>query len=470
MVASRPRGMSDPTPATARPPRVPGLIPLTAAAFLVRAAFLVLEPETHPVADERTWTNWAVENLISEKVSLSPLRTHMVFYPPGYPYFIAFGYLAFGSLEAVKWLQVVAASLLVPAVGRVGALAFSPRAGFLGAGIAAFYPELVWFSVHFWSETLFMVLLWWALERLVAADRSGSVRAALVAGLLWGLAILVRETALYFTPIAAVWLAWRRRHDRGWRRGAAFLAAAVLTVVPWTLRNWVVFRALVPVSTAGGLNLFQGNARLTRQEVYDLYDAVHGRIEQYRYARRMGLHAIWDRQPAWLLEKLVGQMPNFWEADSLALIHIKRGAYGPVPAAAAVAAALVVLAPYLAVLALALAGLVVLGLDRPRAVLVAFFAYYNLIHVATHGFARYRLPVMPVLFLLAASGWAAWRSGAFKRDRAGAVRPAGWKKAAAGVLAAVLLLILLPSFARNWRHPAFGLTHVSSDPGEAAEP
>ena len=30
---------------------------------------------------------------------------------------------------------------------------------FIAAAIAAFYPELVWFSVHFWSETLFLVLL-----------------------------------------------------------------------------------------------------------------------------------------------------------------------------------------------------------------------------------------------------------------------------------------------------------------------
>ena len=459
--------MSDPTPA-ARPPRVPGLIALTVAALLVRAAFLVLEPETRPVADERTWTNWAIENLISEKVSFSPLRTHMVFYPPAYPYFIALGYIAFGSLAGVKWLQVVVASLLVPAVGRVGALAFSPRVGVVAAGVAAFYPELVWFSVHFWSETLFMVLLWWALERLLAADRSASSRAALAAGLLWGSAILVRETALYFTPLAAAWLAWRRRHDRGWRRCALFLAAAVLTVAPWTLRNWVVFRAFVPVSTAGGLNLFQGNARLTRQEVYDLYDAVHGRIEQYRYARRMGLQAILARQPAWLLEKMVEQMPNFWEADSLALIHVKRGAYGPVAPGAAVAGAIVVLVPYLGVLALSLAGLAVLEPDRPRLLLVGFLAYYNLIHVVTHGFARYRLPVVPVLFLLAASGWIAWRGGAFGRAAAALPRPSRWRTAAAGVLGLLLLLALVPSFERNFRHPAFGLTPAPADAGDPA--
>ena len=41
----------------------------------------------------------------------------------------------------------------------------------------------------------------------------------------------------------------------------------------------------------------------------------------------------------------------FWEADSLALVHIRRGAYGAVGPRSAVAAAVVVLVPYLAVLA-----------------------------------------------------------------------------------------------------------------------
>jgi hypothetical protein len=39
---------------------------------------------------------------------------------------------------------------------------------------------------------------------------------------------------------------------------------------------------------------------------------------------------------------------------------------------------------------------------RRRGLLPGFLVHYNLIHVVTHGFNRYRLPVMPV-FLLAAA-------------------------------------------------------------------
>jgi hypothetical protein len=211
----------------------------------------------------------------------------------------------------------------------------------------------------------------------------------------------------------------------------------------------MAFRAFVPVATSGGLALFQGNARLTRQEVYDRYEAVHGRIEQYRFARREGWKAIGERQPAWAFEKLRDQLPYFWEADSLALIHIKRGAYGPVPPAAAVAAAAAMIAPYLALLAGFVAGVALLPLDRTRGLLLGFLISYNALHVVTHGFARYRLPVMPVVFVFAAAGYLAWRGGALAT--ASAARRAG-----AAVLAVLLLLCLVPSFRMNLGHPAFG--------------
>jgi hypothetical protein len=425
------------------------LLLLTLAGLALRAAFLLLEPATHPVADERTWTNWAVESLATPRVAFSPLKTHMIFYPPLYPYFIAVPFALFHTLQAAKWAQVVVSALLVPAVGRVGLRAFGPRAAVVAAGIAALYPDLVWFAAHFWSETLFLVLLWWAIERLMAGDARGSAGAAAAAGVLWGLAVLTRETILYLTPLAALWLAWRAARGGG-KRAAVFLLCAALTVVPWTIRNWIAFRAFVPVSTAGGLALFQGNARLTRQEVYDRYEAVHGRIEQYRFARREGWRAIGERQPLWALEKLRDQMPRFWEADSLALIHIKRGAYGAVPPALAVAAAVVLLAPYLAVLGGFVLGVALLPLDRSRGLLLGFLVGYNALHVVTHGFARYRLPVMPVVFLFAAAAFVAWREGAL----AGA---SGARRAAAAALALAFLICLIPSFRMNLGHPAFGL-------------
>jgi Dolichyl-phosphate-mannose-protein mannosyltransferase len=170
------------------------LLILAVLAFLLRLAFVWAEPETLPIADETVWVN-AGANLLPS-AAFSPLRFRLIFHPPVYPYFLGALSVLFGSLTAVKIVQAFVAALLVPAVGRVGMMALGPRAGLFAAAIVTFYPELAWFSAHFWAETLFLTLFWWAFERVAAADHDGSTPKAAFAGLLWGLAVLTRETVL----------------------------------------------------------------------------------------------------------------------------------------------------------------------------------------------------------------------------------------------------------------------------------
>jgi 4-amino-4-deoxy-L-arabinose transferase-like glycosyltransferase len=365
-----------------------------------------------------------MEDLRSPEVHFSPFLTRMIFHPPAYPYFIALTGTLFGGLSGVKVAQAVVGALLVPAVGRLGRRGFGESVGLLAAALVALYPDLVWFTSHFWAETLFTTLLWWALERYAAlldpeTSRSGRGRLglAIVAGLLLGLAILTRETVLYFLPVLTAGLVLTRR---GLLVAAASVLAVLTLVAPWTWRNHVVFGAFVPVSTAGGLNLFQGNAKLTRQQVYDEYNAVRGRIARYEFARRKGVEAILERQPWWLLEKFRDEGPKFLEADSQALVHLRRGAYGEPRLLPALGATVVVVLPFFAVLVFLVPGVAVLPRNRVATLVTGFLAYYTLIHIATHGYARYRIPVLPSLFLLAAVGFGSvsalrWRNLSTRR-------------------------------------------------------
>jgi len=442
-----------------------GLLGLTLAGLAVRLLWVVLEPSTIPVADETMWLTWGSRILPSPDVGFSPLRLRFVFHPPLYLYFVGAIQALFGSLVAVKAAQCLVGALLVPALGLAGRRAFGEAAGLVAGGLAAFYPELVWFASHFWVETVFAVLLWWAMERLLAADAAASTRSAAVSGLLFGLAVLTRETALYFLPLAGLWLAWRRAG--GGRRAAVLLAVSILVVAPWTLRNWLVFEAFVPVSTSGALNLWQGNTRLSRQQVYEEYWAVHGRIEKYEHARRRAIEAILERQPRWILEKLRDEMPAFWAAHGQPIVHLERGAYGVVSRPRAVAAVAVVLLPYLAVIVLFVAGVARLPRGRAPALLLGFLAFYVLLHVAAHGYPRYRLPAMPALFLVAAHGWVAWRA------RAPVARS---HRLAAAATALVLALAVGPSLVawatQPWPPPWFAGAGVEAGvegagPGEA---
>lgn len=438
-----------------------GLLALTLAGVLARLLFAWLEPRTFPVADETMWLTWGTRVLPSPEVGFSPLRLRFIFHPPLYLYFLGGLSAAFGNLAAIKVAQCVVGGLLAPALGLIGARLMGERVGTVAAAIAAFYPELVWFAAHFWVETVFTVLLWWGLERLLAADEEASGKTAAVSGLFLGLAVLSRETVLYFLPVAAAWLAWRRPGGR--IRAAAFLGVAVLVILPWTVRNWLVFRALVPVSTAGALNLWQGNTALSRQEVYEEYWAVRGRIEKYRHARQRAIEAILDRQPWWLFEKVRDEMPQYWAAHGQPIVHIERGAYGDVPRGGAFAAIAVVLGPYLAVLGLFVVGVAALPLNRGTRLLLVFLVFYVLLHVAAHGYPRYRLPSLPVLLLVAGQGWVFLRTRQRSRLGPGRRRAA----AAVGIVLALCVGPSLVSWARDPWPPAW--THQHSSGAEEAE-
>jgi 4-amino-4-deoxy-L-arabinose transferase-like glycosyltransferase len=446
------------------------LLGLTVAALAVRLLWVALEPATYPVADETVWLSWGMHALPSPQVRFSPFLLRYIFHPPLYLYFIGVLDTLFGSLLAVKIGQCLAGATLVPALALVGRRLSGETTGLVAGAIAGFYPELVWFASHFWAETVFTVLLWWAFERLTAADQTGSQRTTAAAGLLFGLAVLTRETVLYFVPLAALWLAWRRGGgDRafsraGLRLGAVLIASTLALVAPWTVRNALVFHAFVPVSTAGALNLWQGNTRLTRQQVYQGYWAVHGKIAKYQMARRKGIAAVLERQPLWIFEKLKDEMPAYWAAHGQPIVHLERGAYDDLPRAWEITAIAVVLVPYLAVLILFVAGIAYLPRGRTAPLLLGFLAYYVLLHVASHGYPRYRLPSLPVLFVLAAHAVQVGVSPA--RPRPGR-RPL----IAAAFVALVLLFSVGPSLL-SWVEdpwPPVWSEHEQTDAGDGSE-
>ena len=82
-------------------------------------------------------------------------------------------------------------------------------------------------------------------------------------GLLFGLTAMVRPEYLLVGVAFALLAAIRVGRARGWRPGLAgrrrcCVAAFLLPIVPWTVRNVVVLDRTVPISTGGGKALYVG--------------------------------------------------------------------------------------------------------------------------------------------------------------------------------------------------------------------
>jgi len=121
-----------------------------------------------------------------------------------------------------------------------------------------------------------------------------------------------------------------------------------------------------------------------------------------------------------------------------------------------------------AALVLFVAGIAFLPRGRMSVLLLGFLAFYVLLHVASHGYPRYRVPSMPVVFLVAAHGWVAARA----RPRLALE----WRhRLAAAATALVLALSVGPSLVtwvtRPWPPPWFaGVGVEGAGEGEGASP
>jgi len=183
------------------------------------------------------------------------------FAPPLYPYFLAGINRVFGSNPmVVRLFQALFGGLVCLAVYRMARGLFGERAGLLAMAACAVYPDLVVMTGYLYTETLFMAFTCWSFVRLLSAlSPSGTRRDAFWAGALFGLGILTRHVLLFFPVFLLVLLAVFRRARPHFRKALVFASVAYALVVPWLIRNAVVFHAFIPITTGGGGEFYAGS-------------------------------------------------------------------------------------------------------------------------------------------------------------------------------------------------------------------
>jgi hypothetical protein len=173
--------------------------------------------------------------------------------PPLYMYFLALVRAAFGpSLAAAAAVQAVLDSVTCVVIGLMGAM-LRPRFGIVAGVLAALWPNLVIHSALIVSDTLFLFLFTPLLYAGARFVMNGDWRWIAAAGLLFGLAVVTRH-AIQFLPVAilVIALAVPVRLERGWGAGAAAALAFTIAAAPLPsallLRNVVLFET--PALTA----------------------------------------------------------------------------------------------------------------------------------------------------------------------------------------------------------------------------
>ncbi|MGO4173559.1 ArnT family glycosyltransferase [Bosea sp. TAF32] len=134
-----------------------------------------------------------------------------LFFPPLFSLLIAgISMLGFTAEAAGRLVNILSGALLVLPVFGIAKRMFGRTIGLGAAAIVALHPFLVTFSTTVYCEPLFLALILAAvLTGMRAADRS-DLRPAAAAGLLYGLAYLVRPEAMIFMLVGLAFLILQR--------------------------------------------------------------------------------------------------------------------------------------------------------------------------------------------------------------------------------------------------------------------
>lgn len=210
------------------------------------------------------------------------------YFPPFYPLVLAgwwgvFGDSILSTLVFHTAIDAIAAWALADAARRLGASPMAARA----AGLACFaWPAFALGAGLPQKESLTILLLMLMLRALAAwlqadAAQARRWRHGLEMGLWWGMLALTQASLALAPAFVAPVLVARRGFGPVMRLGLTALPALLAVLAPWWLRNWLLFDAFVPLTTASGMmaNASLGNFRVPFPPgLFDLPEPERGAI------------------------------------------------------------------------------------------------------------------------------------------------------------------------------------------------
>ncbi len=311
--------------------------------------------------------------------------------PPVYALLIAGIFKLAGAYSYLSLWIAVSLNALLSATNAVLILKLGTRDFGRITGILAAWTWSCWLyeaavSVRLWESSLSALLLAGAFLWLPGLARSLRTSHWLAFGIFAGVAALTNTTLLAVFPLFWVWLYLvNRRNGRSHKRILLLsVAVFVLTLTPWTLRNYWAFHRLIPVRDNFGLELWLGN----HEGVTNRFDEAFPVLNPAEYNRLGEISFMEAKREAAL--QFIGEHPErFFQ---LSLRRFYRYWTTPYPWI------------WLPLSLLAWIGMILALRQRGSAVVpyAIVLVIFPVVYYVTHVFSYYRHPTEPVMFLLAA--------------------------------------------------------------------
>jgi 4-amino-4-deoxy-L-arabinose transferase-like glycosyltransferase len=234
------------------------LLWIAGAGLLFRFAYVAFDVAGDRGFDDRQWFHDVSNNLAAGRGFISPFVfdffgtvTPSAGHPPLWAAVLSVpAFFGLGSWTAQQFITAIVGAAAIGAVGYLGRRVGGDRIGLIAAGLAAISPLLIARDGSLMSESLYGFLVILSLLATYRVVDKPVSRSAAIVGVLIGLAALTRGEALLFLPVLgiAIWLRAKPKKVSRARLLVVMVLATVVTLTPWTIRNWIAFDEPVLIS------------------------------------------------------------------------------------------------------------------------------------------------------------------------------------------------------------------------------
>jgi len=330
---------------------------------------------------------------------------------PVYVFFLAFIYGIFGySVLAVRIIQALVSAFNAFLIFSIGKKIFNRKVGFLAGLIFAFYPYFIFFTGTILAETLYTFFISLSVYALLLNLENNSLKTRIFCGVSLGLTSLTKGSFPPFFAFVVLWILIRDRAEllEKIKTAGVILAFALLTMIPWSLRNCLYYGHFTLVST-GGLSFWLSNNPLSiRLETVPAQDIEgdywdqkfkHWPVSRLKEIEKLGRIEA-DKQfkrEAW--DFILSNPKNYLNLMRMRLFHFWRLWPKIAPKRNKLAAK----CTSAWILPFGLLG-IILSFKmywRKTLILIFLFATFSFVHMMFFSNIRYRVPLDPLIIVFA---------------------------------------------------------------------
>lgn len=323
--------------------------------------------------------------------------------PPAYPLFMGIIYFLFGhNLIFLRIAQAIIDSLLCMFIYKLCYKLFNNSVALVASLMATFYFIFIHSITRILTESLFTFILFLAIFYIYKIKEKLSYKNMFILGICFAALALTKGITLLFMPFAASLLLLTHFYHPMPLRDVTrkFIFAFIAFLLPlsiWMYRNYIVYRAFIPVSTQTGYALYDSyfprNGKVFGVSIVDdnvrYAVSLKSQVKMSRFLAAKTLEFI-RHNPLKVLKLELLKVLYFWVPFDWEIMRVGKGLYH---------------FQYVFILPFSVFGIFLLMRRHPVYLpLYIPIAYLFLMSLAFYGSPRFRMPIEPFLIIFFAVG------------------------------------------------------------------